>query len=220
VGVVTGRLVAWISFVVFFGGVAFAGRFASDPAPNQLYEASFFVGSLVTFAIILGVASLIAIGLPKRETFALRRPRSWWTAVGIGALVIVGVFVLGAALSPFLDPGKEQGLLPDKWPPPSWFVYGLSAAAVVVLAPVAEELMFRGLGYALLERFGATLAIVGTAAAWAFVHGLVEGFPLIFSLGIGLGFLRRVTGSILPGMLVHASFNAIALGAAAYEASH
>jgi hypothetical protein len=32
--------------------------------------------------------------------------------------------------------------------------------------------------------------------------------------------LRRVTGSILPGMLVHASFNAIALGAAAYEASH
>ena len=50
--------------------------------------------------------------------------------------------------------------------------------------------------------------------------GLLEAFPLIFGLGIGLGFLRRATNSIVPGMLLHATFNGIALFAAALEASN
>jgi membrane protease YdiL (CAAX protease family) len=96
----------------------------------------------------------------------------------------------------------------------------LNASAIVIGAPLAEELMFRGLGYSLLERFGPRVAIVGSACAWALAHGLVQAFPLIFALGIGLGFLRRVTGSTVPGMLLHATFNGIALVASAIDAAH
>jgi uncharacterized protein len=217
----SGRLVAWLAFIGLFAAVSYAGNF-SDDGPTQdepLYHWSFFVASAFGFGLMIGVALLIAVGAPKRELFALRRPSSWGRAVGIGITVLVAVFALSGILDLFLNPGEEQGLLPDRWPPPDWIVYGFNVAAVVIGAPVAEELMFRGLGYSLLETYGARAAIFGSACAWALAHGLVQAFPLIFALGIGLGYLRRSMGSIIPGMALHATFNGIALVAAALEAS-
>lgn len=218
----SGRLVAWLTFIALFATTAYYGTLTdSVPAEDEpLYDWSFFVASTFGFALMIGVALVIAIGRPKRELFALRRPRSWGRAFGLGILVLFFVFVLSGILGQFLDPGGEQGLLPDTWPPPDWVVYGLNAAAVVIGAPLAEELMFRGLGYSLLEPYGVRVAIVGSACAWGLAHGLVQAFPLIVALGIGLGFLRRATGSIVPGMLVHATFNGIALFAAALQASN
>jgi membrane protease YdiL (CAAX protease family) len=220
VGLVTGRLVAWISFIAFFSAISYSNNFLveGDSDSEPLYHWGFFVSGLIGFAIMIGVALLIAIGLAKREIFALRAPHSWKRGIGIGIAVLVAVFVLSAIVSIFLDPGGEQGLLPDRWPPPDWLVFGLNAATVVIGAPVAEELLFRGLGYTLLEPFGARVAIGGSALAWALAHGLLQAFPLIFALGLGLGFLRRRTGSTVPGMLLHATFNGIALLAAAAEA--
>jgi CAAX protease family protein len=219
---VSGRLTAWLSFVAAFSALSYYGNFsgANDSQAEPLYHWSFFVSSLFGFGLMVGVTLLIAIGIPKREVFALRAPRSWGRAIGVGIVVLVAVFMLSAVVDQFLNPGEEQGLLPDRWPPPNWTVYGFNASAVVIGAPLAEELTFRGLGYSLLERYGAWVAIVGSAFAWALAHGLVEAFPLIFALGVGLGFLRRVTGSIVPGMLLHATFNGIALFAAAVQASH
>jgi uncharacterized protein len=219
---VSGRLIAWLSFVGAFSALSYYGNFsgANDSQKEPLYHWSFFVSSLFGFGLMVGITLLISIGIPKREVFALRAPRSWGRAIGVGVIVLVAVFVLSAVVDQFLNPGEEQGLLPDRWPPPDWTVYGFNASAVVIGAPLAEELTFRGLGYSLLERYGAWVAIVGSALAWALAHGLLEAFPLIFALGIGLGFLRRVTGSIVPGMLLHATFNGIALVAAAVQASH
>lgn len=218
----SGRLLAWLSFVAVFSALSYYGNFsgANDSEAEPLYHWSFFVSSLFGFGLMVGVALLIAIGTRKREIFALRAPRSWGRAIGVGSAVLVAVFTLSAVVGQFLNPGEEQGLLPDRWPPPDWVVYGFSASAVVIAAPLAEELMFRGLGYSLLERYGPWVAVVCSALAWALAHGLVEAFPLIFALGVGLGFLRRMTGSIVPGMFLHATFNGIALVAAAVEASH
>jgi membrane protease YdiL (CAAX protease family) len=219
---VSGRLAAWLAFIAVFSAISYYGNFSglSDSDEEPLYHWSFFVSSMFGFGLMVGVALLIAIGAPKREIFALRSPPSWGRAIAIGVAVLVGVFVFSVLVDQFLNPGEEQGLLPDRWPPPDWVVYGFNASAVVIGAPVAEELMFRGLGYSLLVRFGPSVAIAGSAFAWALAHGLVQAFPLIFALGVGLGFLRRVTGSIVPGMLLHATFNGIALVAAAVEASH
>jgi membrane protease YdiL (CAAX protease family) len=82
---------------------------------------------------------------------------------------------------------------------------------VVVAAPLVEELTFRGVGFTLLARFGTVAAVVGTAIAFAADHGLVEGFPALFVFGLAVALVRVRTGSIYPGMLLHATFNALAL---------
>jgi membrane protease YdiL (CAAX protease family) len=168
--------------------------------------------------LMVGAALLVAIGTRKREVFALRRPRSWGRAALVSVGVLVGVLAVSGLASLWLDPGGEQGLLPEDWPPPNAAVFALNVAAVVIGAPVGEELLFRGAGYTLLARFGTPVAVVGTAVAWAAAHGLVEAFPVIFAFGVGLALLRRSTDSIVPGMLLHAFFNALALVTAAGSA--
>lgn len=214
------RLAAWLAFVALFASLSYAGNLAESTDPGEpLYEPEFFFASVFGFALLAGAAFLIAIGLEKRTTFAFRPPRSWPKAIGVSFLVFVGVLLVGGALGMFVDPAEEQGLLPEAWPPPDAVVFGLNATAVVVGAAVAEELLFRGIGYALLERFGRAAAIGGTAAAWAAAHGLVAGFPLILAFGIGLGVLRRFTGSIVPCLFLHAAFNAVALAVAAISSA-
>ena len=82
---------------------------------------------------------------------------------------------------------------------------------VVVIAPIVEELLFRGVGYGLLARFGEYTAIVLVGLSFALVHGLIAGFAVIAVFGAGLAYLRAKTDSIYPGMLLHASFNAFGL---------
>jgi len=215
------RLAAWLAFVAAFAALSYYGNLAdrSASAEEPLYSLGFFASSVVGFSIMVGVALLVAVGADKRRLFALSAPRAWGRALWIAAAVLASVFVVSALVGLVLDPGEEQGLLPESWPPPDAAVFALNGLAVVVGAPLAEELMFRGLGYSLLERFGGAVAIAGSSAAWALAHGLIEAFPVIFVLGIGLGLLRRASRSILPGMLLHGVFNAIALTAAAVSAA-
>lgn len=214
------RLAAWLAFVALFAALAYgADDSALDGVEEPLYESSFFAASLLGLALMVGAALLVAARASKRDLFALRRPRSWWRAAGISLLILVGMLVLAAALSPFIDPGEEQGLLPETWPPPDATVFALNAVAVVVFAPFAEELLFRGVGYSLFERFGTVAAVLAPSVGWALAHGLVEGFPVIFAFGLGLGLLRRASGSVVPCMILHAIFNALALVAAGASAS-
>ena len=88
------------------------------------------------------------------------------------------------------------------------------ALASLVVAPVVEELTYRGLGYSLLERYGRWFAIVTVGCVFALDHGLVQAFPELALFGCALAWLRMRTTSVYPGMLLHATFNGIALVAA------
>ena len=92
--------------------------------------------------------------------------------------------------------------------------FALNAAVVVLAAPLVEEFTFRGVGFRLLSPFGSAVAVLGTAVAFAADHGLVEGFPALLLFGIAVALVRLRTGSLYPGMLLHASFNAFALAVA------
>ena len=82
---------------------------------------------------------------------------------------------------------------------------------IAVVAPIVEEIAYRGVGFSLLQRFGEWPAIVATALLFGLSHGLVEGLPVLTVFGIGIAWLRARTGSVFPGMLVHGTFNGLAL---------
>jgi membrane protease YdiL (CAAX protease family) len=209
------RLLGWIVYVSILTLIGWAGRLSSGPPdPNAAYTWELGVGATVQFAIMLAVIAYIARG--AWSLLALRRPRNWGRAIGVGIGVLLAVDLLAVALSPFLDPGEEQGLTPTEWEPSQAAPFALFAFSVVVLAPLAEELTFRGLGYSLLRPYGPGLfpPIVGTALIWSFAHGLLEAIPIITALGIGLGWIRYRQDSTIPGMILHGSFNAIALAVA------
>jgi membrane protease YdiL (CAAX protease family) len=82
--------------------------------------------------------------------------------------------------------------------------------ALVVVAPIAEEVFFRGVAYnAWLREYGPTRALVGSAVLFGFIHGSAFLFLPIVALGLVLALLYRHTGSLPAAMALHAGFNGI-----------
>ena len=214
------RLSIWLSLVALLTFAQIYGRYLADSATidDPLYSSSFAAASLTQWILLGAIALGLAYG--ARELLALRAPHRVGRAVLIAIATFVLVVITGAILSALgLNPSSEQGLVPDDWPPPDQAVFAFNVALVVLVGPLIEELLFRGLGFSLLRPFGRAVAIAGSAAAFAAVHGLVEGFALIFLLGLGLAAMRHVSGSVLPGYALHATFNAVAVTAAALSSS-
>lgn len=207
-----GKLYAWLAFVGVFAALNYTARFSSsEPDRNVLYTWSAAALGLVQMGIILGIVLLIARDRPKDEYLGLRRPSSWGLAAGLAALVFVGVFILAGVLSPILQPGEEQGLVPKTWHPDQAAAFVANFVVVALVAPVVEELTFRGLGYRLLEPFGRWTAVLLVGLLFGLAHGLVEALPILAAFGAGLAYIRMRTGSVYPGMIVHATFNSLVL---------
>ena len=90
------------------------------------------------------------------------------------------------------------------------FLLTLVAAAVV--APVAEEIFFRGFLYSGLRgRIGVIGAMLASTMFFTALHLSVELFIPIFVLGLFLALLYESTGSLYPGIFLHAANNALSL---------
>jgi membrane protease YdiL (CAAX protease family) len=205
-------LAVWTGFVAVFATLSYSLRFTEGKPPkNLLYKWTTVEANLIQFAIIAAIVYGIAGLGERRRLLALRPPTSWRLAIGIGIGIGIGMAVLTRTLGPILEPGREQGITPDTWQSDHAAAYVANGIVIAVVAPVVEELTFRGLGYSLLVRFGRWPAIVLVGLAFALAHGLVEAFPFLAAFGAGLAYLRSRVDSVYPGMIVHGLFNAIAL---------
>jgi membrane protease YdiL (CAAX protease family) len=207
-----GKLAAWLSLIAVASALAYGDRAASGKPPkNAVYHYDTAASSLILYAVILGIVLAIAKGGPARELLALRRPRSWWRALGWAFVVLVVVNGLNSVLNPFLHPGREQGYTPNGWQPSHAGAFALNFFTVAVVAPIVEELTFRGLGFSLLRPFGTSVAVLGVGLAFGLWHGLIQALPILVAFGAGLAWIRARSDSVYPGMVLHAAFNAIAL---------
>jgi membrane protease YdiL (CAAX protease family) len=209
----SGRLVAWCVFVGLLILLAYVQRIdTGSPDRNVFYRYSTAASSVTVYALILLITGAIA-GF-RRDLLALRRPRSWPRALGLGLAIILIVYTAIALLEPLLHGGREQGLTPAGWQPEHAAAYVVNALVIAVLVPFVEELLFRGVGFSLLEPHGTRLAILVVGVAFGLAHGLVGGFVQIALFGCALAWLRSRVDSAVPGMFVHGTFNAIGLIAA------
>jgi membrane protease YdiL (CAAX protease family) len=209
----TKRLAQWLVLVGFLALLAYGSRIdAGKPDPEVLYRWSTAVGGVVQDAIVVALVLVIARG--ARPLLGLRGPKSFWMSVVFVAAAVVLVILFEAVYSNLVHPGNEQGLTPDKWEPAHAAAYIVNAIVICTWVPFVEELTYRGLGYSLLERFGRGWAILGVGILFGLAHGLVLSLPVIVAFGCALAWVRARTDSVLPGMVAHALFNAVALVAA------
>jgi membrane protease YdiL (CAAX protease family) len=84
-----------------------------------------------------------------------------------------------------------------------------------IVAPIVEEIFFRGFVFAgLRERYGWQRAAVISSVLFALIHATPTAIIPILILGYIFAFLYQRSNSIWPAILMHASTNALALGAA------
>lgn len=132
---------------------------------------------------------------PLSEAAGLRHCSGW--TVGFCAFGAVGLYVLVSLV---------LALLPESWMEEYGKAMRLStetglipALAVVAGAPLAEELVFRGVIQSRLERaMPVWIAIVLQAVLFGFIHGTPVQIGYAFLMGLLFGYIRYRTGSILP----------------------
>jgi sodium transport system permease protein len=210
------RLVGWAILVGVLALVSYAANFASDgdPPDDVLYRWSSAVGGLIQYGIILAIVLALSRGIAP-ATLGLQGPASWRKAAGLMLAALVAIWIIGAVLNLFLEAGEEQGLVPDGWDSDRAVPFAANFVVVAVVAPVVEELTYRGLGFAAVrDAFGAIAAVLVTAFAFGLAHGLVVALPVLTIFGAILGWLRWRTDSVYPPMLLHSVFNGAALIAA------
>ena len=79
-----------------------------------------------------------------------------------------------------------------------------------LLAPLFEEIIFRGVLLPILSRdFGIILGILVSAFIFALAHLSLGEMPPLFVLGIGLGITRIASGSLLSSVIMHSLWNGL-----------
>jgi membrane protease YdiL (CAAX protease family) len=142
-----------------------------------------------------------------------------WTGVAGGVvgriwpllIAVLAILASGESLSQQSSTGPQIiGVSPSSLS--GWIVM---IFLTVIGAPIVEELFFRGLVQgALTRRVGAIPALFITALGFAFIHISDEGLlapVVLFPMALILGYLRRRTGRLAPGIVAHATFNATIL---------
>lgn len=188
---------------------------ANDTTTSLLVGACLSAGYLITMSVVwLGAASN---GTGFARSIALRRPRgssiAVWVGMALGGALVARVLALVygviIAASRVKLPGMESD--PLALFPGGWVSALVMLVVVVIFAPFAEEVVFRGvLLPALGAQWGNVVAVAVSAAVFALSH--VNAFvfiPILFaSLIFGWLFVRFE--SLWPAFVCHASFNAVA----------
>jgi membrane protease YdiL (CAAX protease family) len=206
------RTVLWLVLTGTFAALNFvAASQAPERGQDTVYTYDVIVSAVVAYGLLLVLILALTNGLERREVFALRRPRSWPVALGLAQASLVVILIGAAIVLQLTNAGDEQNLAPEDWDSSRAGAYAASFAAIVVIGPLVEELLYRGAGIAFLAGYGRWAAIGVTALLFGLGHGLLLSLGAFVWFGIVTAWLRLRTDSLYPPLLVHASFNALGM---------
>lgn len=220
----------WDLFVVIgftFGGLIVGGLItggayvfldlplAEESLPVPLF---FILGSVIYLALIVGI-----------YWRTVRHHQISWSSLGVHgsslqwllAVPVLFVLQMSAAaavnlllVAPFVGGEFENPQIEalSGGNPLTFVDFVLLFILVAVLAPIAEELFFRGMLYPLLrKRFSLWPAIMIDSIVFAVVHFLLVLVPALFVIGLFLTWLRAQSQSVLPSIFLHMLQNGLAI---------
>lgn len=199
------------SVLTFLGFGALIGGMAIWLLPDRSLLpllSAFFGTGLV--AVLISVSPL---GLADGARALGLRPVGWRPVV----LGVVGTTILSFAVSQIGVQPEGVRQVTDSVRDPAVLIPTLLVLAV--LAPVVEELVFRGLLYGWVAgRWGPLPAFVVSSLVFAAAHAEPAHIVLVLPLGFWFGWLRWRTNSLWPTLITHMINNAFAVLGAAYLA--
>jgi membrane protease YdiL (CAAX protease family) len=153
-----------------------------------------------------------------RGLFAAKWSDLFFVLIGVGAQ-----FVISAAYAPFHLGSKMDVPVRYLFGGAGGFLWLLGVMSIAG-APLVEETVFRGVMYrGFFENFrernekrAASWSIVLSALLFAGAHFEALQLPGLFFVGLVLGYLVRKTGRLIPSIVTHASFNAVAFAVVAF----
>lgn len=168
------------------------------------------LGLFFGVGLVAVAASVVPLGAAAVPALGFRA--AGWRIVLLGTLGTAAVSIAVSQIG--LEPqGVKQAMKIAREPA----ALLLSLVLFAGLAPLVEELVFRGLLYGwLVGRWGGGIAVIGSSLAFAAAHVELAHVILVLPLGLVFGWLRWRSGSLWPSLVAHMANNGLAVAAAAF----
>jgi len=210
--------------LLLLGFFAWTGTMGKDPEldPANLPAANYAVGLVVNSFFFVFIVGLVLVymglyrGLNPAEMFGLRQmsvPKAlgqaaiWLFAVALAmgaAIHVVTEFALGGK---WMDDSPQE-VVETFMKSHSIGIKLLLAGSAVLIAPLTEEIIFRGYLYGVVKHYSDRwFSAVFTSLVFAAVHQHVGSLFPLFLLAIGFSLAYEVTGCLLVPIFMHMLFN-------------
>ena len=195
--------------------------FASGFAVQRILYPKLTFLDVVKYPLVSVLAQLLAyiavfvvmVNIARRSSH-----RGFWAAIGWNWPANWGGYIAaGVLMSLTLQAAAHFLPMPKELPIDRFFQTPLEAWVLAIfgmtLAPLMEELFFRGFLYPVLaRRAGVAFSVLITAASFGLIHAPQLGRAwgpvlIIFLVGLTLTAARAITKSVAPGFLMHLAYN-------------
>ena len=182
---------------------------------NRLYDYIGLISSIGTLLTAIVSVVLTILFIRARHSISITEylglKKISWKAALLLVGITFGLLAVSALLSYVFKISDNKFDLQlyqtSIWPPLLWM-------ALVIFAPVSEEILFRGFLFQGFRhsRLGAARTVVLMALVWSSLHIQYDiyGIASIFTLGLVLGFVRLKTDSLWSPLLMHGLWNLVA----------
>lgn len=213
-------LAAWVGLALFAVQYAVAFVFVKIlPADSLTSNVVNAVYQVIVYALALAVIIFVPWKLLKNKTTRDElglRGLPTWTDILLAPIGFVVVLLLAGALTMLMMaimPGVNWEQTQEVGYNNLYQVHDFALAFVclVVLAPLCEEIIFRGWLYGKLRfRMSAVPAILITSLLFGIMHGQWNVGVTVFAMSIGMCVMRELTGTIWSGVVLHMIKNGVA----------
>jgi hypothetical protein len=212
-------LVVFIVVGTFFAAIVGVAN-AIDPSidTGNPPESLTLAITIVQDAILLLAAVLafkLALGRVRPADLGLRRVTDWRRAIRVAAAAYAVYWIVSGVLSQVFGPQPEQQIVEDLKAEHSLAILLGFALLTCVVAPICEEIFFRGfLFMTFARRVGPRWGALIAGGIFGLIHAPnpVLGLIALAVLGVCLCALYWRTQSIIPCMALHALNNSISFG--------
>ena len=144
----------------------------------------------------------------EKPALSLQEMIRWFFII----MAIVAVFnLLTTALMSFFPDIQFQQSGLEGIETTNWTTLIFSFITIAIIAPIFEEIAFRGLCLHVFNQYGTRFAIIASSMLFALLHGNVIQGIFAFGLGILLSLITLKAKSIRPAIFIHFANNSIAL---------
>lgn len=203
-----GALVVVAFLLLLLGLNLIVGLVQSFAQREIILSPILIIGELLILGLVASWAAFRR--LPWQETFCLYKTS--WLLIGLSVVVAVTWWPVATGLGTLMEQLFSLIGPPPEIPPPlntfdaiGYFV------AIVILAPLCEEPVFRGFIMRGWLRYGFVAGVVGSGILFGLQHAQLSGTIPLSLVGIVLGVVAFRAGSLWPAVVVHAVYNGLAV---------
>ena len=209
--------VVLIFVIQFFMQVALSANVPTTPT-FRFFALSLFISQVVCIALPALLMTLIPHGAAAEDAALLARSPSV-AACGVAVLLAVLLHPFGHAacrigfesLYPVAGAMQDQLKLIARHARRGAVLRGCRSLLMAVLPAICEELAFRGFILSGLRHLGSKWWAIGLSAVFfGFAHGVVQQSLSAAALGLVIGYIAVQTGSLIPCILFHVTYNGLA----------